>query len=408
MNPWNYGERRDSIAELEKFNNSGIEMLLKHNERKLKNDSNKEIIPAKSKLNYSVEIDRNGMSAKEYYRQMLNNSYLYGRGTQREKEAVTCCSWVVTLPKTVSDYSTIGKDEIKVINPEAEETFWKGINSFVSERYGTVFYNRVHYDEGGQPHIHIYFVPQTNLDHNQVHYKTQKTHEAIKLESGRYEYAYRFKLDNGERIPLKNYARQSDSYDTKISAADVLNKAELQHFHIDLAAYAKKNNLPGADELYTGKTGGTNLAVKVMKEFTAKTGLTIDEIKERPLSQEELKSYLELTKLNSIDRAKIESINREATIAQLKSQVLDNEITIAKLWNELDAKNKSIEAIKEQHIKAIARIKELENALEKTKSATQVSEQEKKISGWGKTEGWGRTKDSWGKNNRERTYEMEQ
>ena len=48
----------------------------------------------------------------------------------------------------------------------------------------------------------------------------------------------------------------SDYYDTKISGADVLNKAELQHFHKDLAEYFKKNNLPGADSIYSGKTDG--------------------------------------------------------------------------------------------------------------------------------------------------------
>ena len=134
------------MAELEKFTDDGVMMLLKHSDRQLKNDSNKDIVEEKKDLNYSISMERDGLSPREYYKQIKDSSYLYGRGSQREAEAVTCCSWVVTLPKSVSDYSTVGKDEIKVLNPEAERAFFEGVNQFVSDRYGTVFYNRVHYD----------------------------------------------------------------------------------------------------------------------------------------------------------------------------------------------------------------------------------------------------------------------
>lgn len=54
----------------------------------------------------------------------------------------------------------------------------------------------------------------------------------------------------------------TDYYDTKISAFDVCNKAELQHIHKNLAEFMKANNIPGADYVYTGKTGGINFSVK--------------------------------------------------------------------------------------------------------------------------------------------------
>lgn len=318
------------MAELEKFTDDGVMMLLKHSDRQLKNDSNKDIVEEKKDLNYSISMERNGLSPREYYKQIKDSSYLYGRGSQREAEAVTCCSWVVTLPKSVSDYSTVGKDEIKVLNPEAERAFFEGVNQFVSDRYGTVFYNRVHYDEGGQPHIHIYFVPQTKLDHDLVHYKTTKTHEAVKTESGRYEFTYRFKLENGERIPLINYAKMSDYYDTKISGADVLNKAELQHFHGDLAEYLRKNNLPGADSVYSGKTDGKNVSVKSLKEFTKATGITIEELREHPLSKDKLAELFDKTELKTSDRRAIEAINSEATIEKLQTQIHEYEAEKAK------------------------------------------------------------------------------
>ncbi len=57
----------------------------------------------------------------------------------------------------------------------------------------------------------------------------------------------------------------TDYYDTKISAFDVCNKAELQHIHKNLAEFMKANNIPGADYVYTGKTGGINFSVKPEK-----------------------------------------------------------------------------------------------------------------------------------------------
>ena len=107
------------MAELEKFTDDGVMMLLKHSDRQLKNDANKDIVEEKKDLNYSIPMERNGLSPREFYKQIKDSSYLYGRGTLKESTSITCASWVVTLPKSVSDYSTIGKDDIRVLNPEA-------------------------------------------------------------------------------------------------------------------------------------------------------------------------------------------------------------------------------------------------------------------------------------------------
>ena len=71
--------------------------------------------------------------------------------------------------------------------------------------------NAVHYDEAGRPHIHIVFIPVTDLNHDRVHFRSARSSEAVRLPSGRYEYGFRFKLDpSGEKIPVKNYARISN------------------------------------------------------------------------------------------------------------------------------------------------------------------------------------------------------
>lgn len=412
------------MAELEKYTDGGVMMLLKHSDRQIKNDSNKDIVEERKDLNYSIDMERNGLSPRDFYKQIKDSSYLYGRGSQREAEAVTCCSWVITLPKSISDYTTVGKDEIKILNSEAERAFFEGVNQFVSDRYETVFYNRVHYDEGGQPHIHIYFVPQTKLDHDLVHYKTTKTHEVVRTESGRYEFTYRFKLENGERIPLKNYAKMSDYYDTKISGADVLNKAELQHFHGDLAEHLRKNNLPGADSVYSGKTDGKNISVKSLKEFTKATGITIDGLKENPLSKDELSELLDKTELKSSDRCAIEAINSEATIEKLQTQIHKIEAERAKaatldkseelahkdrqireLSHTIYEKNQVLSEAAERNIELEKKLAEMEKTmeakqeeLERAQARVQELEKEKTIeaSQTDKTQVWGQATSSWG------------
>ena len=396
------------MADLEKYTNEAVMMLLKHADRQLKNDANLDIREEKKDLNYAINIEKNGLSHKQFYKQLKDNSYLYGRGTQRESEAVTCCGWVITLPKSISDYTTVAKGKIEVINPEAEKAFFEGVHKFVSERYETVFYNQIHYDEGGQPHIHIYFVPITKLDHDQVRYKTMKTHNAVKTESGRYEFSYRFKLKDGEKIPLKNYARMSDYYDTKISAADVINKSELQHFHGDLMDYLKKNNLPGADSVYTGKTDGKNISIKALKEFTKSTGITIDEIKESPLSKADLTILLDQTNLKASDRHKIETINNESMIEKLQYMVheYENEILYKEDQSKhLFVKNQELSQVTEYNLELEKRVMELEKNiassqadLERANARIEELEKEKfmVIDQGNQEQSWGNTPSSWG------------
>ena len=47
-----------------------------------------------------------------------------------------------------------------------------------------------------------------------------------------------------------------------------------------LAAYLKKNHIPGADDVYTGTTAGKNVSVSSLKALTDRTGLTLTEIKD--------------------------------------------------------------------------------------------------------------------------------
>lgn len=355
------------MAQLEKFTNDAITMLLKHDSRSLKNDSNTDIRSDRSGLNYAIPCNQSGLTDLEHYKQLLGNSYLYGRGTKREQEAITCCSWVVTLPTTISNYySADMQDNLMRLNPAEESAFFQGVHRFISDRYGSCFHASIHYDEGGQPHGHFYVVPITPLDHNKVHYKTVKTHTAARTDSGRYEFQYKFKTDeNGARISLKNYAKMSDYYTQKISGADVFNKAELQHFHQDLADYLRKNQIPGADQIYTGVTGGKNISVQSLKEIRRSTGLTLTEIKELQINKEKLQVFIQ-----------------------------EKDLEISNLQNQITSKNLELSRYKE-------RIRELENSLELVK--TQIHPEPEHV--WGKTEQWGHRSRSF--ETKEHLYERE-
>ena len=358
------------MASITKFTHSAISNMLRHNSRLTAEPSNVDIDHERSKLNYSFEMDHDGLSNYEYYKKVIDDSYLYGRGTQREDKAITACGLVVTAPKEIcGDF-------------EKEQQFFSSVFSFVDERYEHhIVDNAVHYDEAGAPHIHITFVPVTELDHEKVHYKTSQTKDEIKLESGRYEYGYRFILDEeGQKIPLKNYARISDYYEEKISAKDVINKAELKHFHADLQQYLDDNNIEG--RVLTGTTGGINFSVKELKEFTRTTGLRLEEVKEMQHDQTLLESYVEnheriadLTELMS---------EKDATILTLQEELLEEQSINKDLQNKIEELEHTIAEQQQEIDYSAEKIQELESGRN-----VDPSNDIRRIE-------WGRTSDTWG------------
>lgn len=379
------------MASVDKFTSAAMANMLRHNNRMTAEPSNVDIDHERSQLNYSFELDHGGLTDLQYYKKLIDGKYIYGRGTHRLDNMVTGCGWVVTAPKEICG------------DPEKEREFFRGVFDFVCGRYGkeNIINNAVHYDEAGEPHIHIIFCPVTGLDHDKIHYKTAKTKEAVRLASGRYEYGYRFKLDaGGQKIPLKNYAKVSDYYDEKISANDVLNKIELKNFHYDLQKYLDEKGIEG--KVVTGRTGGVNFSVKELKEFTEKTGLRLDEVKEIQGDRSLLESLVEQhSKAESLEALLKENIS---VIEALKDEIMakDREISEAVEANRgLTQKIKEMEMSLDDKDKNIALKNEKIKELEKIKT-TEISKTEKEH-GWGSDKGtWGERSQAsgWGTNNK--------
>lgn len=342
------------MASVQKFTHDAICSQKCHVNREYKNPSNQDIAPDRTPLNYSFPMKHNGMDAFSYYKQLIGEKYLYGRGTQREKDAITGCGWVVTLPQEI--YGDADK----------EKEFFAAVYDFISNRYGeeNIITNAIHYDEAGLPHIHVVFCPVTDLDHDVVQNKTIKTSNAIQLESGRYEYTYRFKLDeNGDRIPLKNYAHMSDYFDEKIDSNTVLNKAELQHFHTDLQQYLSDNGIDGA--VVNGKTG-TNFSVKELKDFTQRTGLHLQDVQALQGDRTLLESLTQYEKQNVELKQTFTSTLEQLSAAQAALLAKDNELQIA-----------------------LERIKALETELSQTRSQAIELKSAQKEYIWGNDNSWG-------------------
>ena len=409
------------MASVAKFTDKSVCSMIFHNKRLVENPSNPDICSKddpRSKLNYSLPMEHHGLSDYKYYKQLIDKSYLYGKGSSREKDAITACGWVVTLPKEITG------DQAK------EKAFFQGVFDFCSNRYGkeNIISNSIHYDEGGQPHIHIIFSPITNLDHEQVQFKTQKQKIAIKLESGRYEYPYKFKLDEkGEKIPLKNYARMSDYYDTKIACAEVLNKAELQHFHSDLQSYLTQNGIEGI--VLNSATSNGNMTVKSMKEFTRATGLKIDQLQEMKIEKTVLEEKV-LAQNQTITQLSTTVQDRDSQITMLHQTILQQHTSVEKvqaviaenqqlqeqlrfqkehittLKSSLSEKENQLSSSIEKNIELQERIQKLEEAYEikqkELESLQSQMEKEKVVehswesqntSSWGRdvSTGWGKS-----------------
>lgn len=354
------------MASIETFSHDAICAQNAHIDREIRNPGNKDIDPERTHLNYSFPMDHGAQKPFDYYKDRIGSVYMYGRGSKCKKPSLTACGWVVTLPQEIYG------------SAEKEKAFFQGVYEFISSRYGAenIINNRIHYDEGGLPHIHVLFTPVTALNPNIVQYKTKRTKQAIKLPSGRYEYKYIHVNKNGKAvdeedpstwIKINNYDRKTDLYkDTplKVDCNTVINHVELKHFHPDLQKYLTEHGIEG--KVVTGKTG-TNFSVKELKDFTKKTGLRIDEVKAMMQNEE---SFLQAF------------VEGQKKIAQLTQDLHEKSQKIESILMDLSKKNATIKELHQTIEKMENQITELQKSAE-----TQIQNQEqtkKRTFSWSK------------------------
>ena len=141
-----------------KYAKTAVGAILQHSDRGIDSPdthkhSNEDIDRSRTHLNYDLK-DRGGLTAYQYYKQKIDQIAEETKertGKNIRKDAVTLCSWAVTLPKDVPE--------------DRQDEFFKGVYDWFAERYGedNIVTAAVHKDET-TPHLHFQFVPIIEKD----------------------------------------------------------------------------------------------------------------------------------------------------------------------------------------------------------------------------------------------------
>lgn len=167
------------MAHVQKFTKGNMQGLSIHLDRKTENHSNEDIDNERTHLNYDL-CEKEGDTLSRM-NERLDEVYCMDR-----KDVKACCEWVVTLPESLKDAPD-----------EHQRTFFENTYEFLSDRYGgeqNVISANVHNDET-TPHMHFDFIP--------VVWDAKKERE-------------------------------------KVSAKEVLTRAELKNFHTELDRHLKE------------------------------------------------------------------------------------------------------------------------------------------------------------------------
>ena len=231
------------MASVKKFTEGAVVNQLRHCNRQIEKDSNRDIDPDRTQYNKSLTPDRN-MTEYEYYKQRKSELYCYGRA-----DVKTMAGWIVTAPEELGKLWKEGK---KQPDPEVLQKineFFEKTAEFLTQRYGAenVISITTHFDEGKMEKVKDRWTGEPVKDEN------GKVKEELVL--GRPHLHFNF-------IPVVADTNKKHTQTEKICCNDRLNKIELQHFHSDLA---KATNCP---YVVNGKTKaqGRNYTVEEMKE----------------------------------------------------------------------------------------------------------------------------------------------
>lgn len=169
------------MAHVQKYSAGAVNGLSIHFDRKTSNHSNKDIDTERSHLNYDLRNNGDGLDTRSRMEKRLSEVYCMKRADVKPMAV-----WVMTLP-----------EDLKEKSDEEQKAFFKAGYDFMKNRYGgekNVLSANVHNDET-TPHMHFAFMP--------VVWDEKKQRE-------------------------------------KVSAKQVLTRADLKSFHQDLDKFLKE------------------------------------------------------------------------------------------------------------------------------------------------------------------------
>lgn len=223
------------MAELSKFKHSEVINILKHNLRLTKINSNPDVDPDKTYLNYEIPIQQDSLTAYERYKKRKEEVYCYNR-----KDVNTLCSRIISAPKELEE-----EKDIKV--------FFENCVDFLKNRYGkeNLILAVVHRDEGVK-------IDKVDRWGNKIKDKDGNTISEV---VGRPHLHFNF-------IPITTKDKKHPG--GKICFNDVIPREEYRKFHPDLMNFLKSRNDKGADYIVNGVTrrNGKNYSIKELKDKT--------------------------------------------------------------------------------------------------------------------------------------------
>lgn len=197
------------MASFQKFTDQAAYLQIAHVERTLENYSNSDINKDLIQNDTFISPKRE-MTGYQYYKQIYNQCYVYGRS-----DVKTLVGIIVTLPHDTP--------------ANMETRFWETTYDFLNGRYAgeeNVISCVIHRDETGQPHMHYLFcpvVPDLNEKHTQVR-----------------------KICCSDLLPLKDYTT----------------------FHDDFQRYLRKVGCPGTVKSGVTRYQERNMSVAELKRET--------------------------------------------------------------------------------------------------------------------------------------------
>lgn len=136
-----------------KYGKAAVGSILMHSDRGINGPdthehSNESIDRSRTHLNYDLK-DRSGLTAYAYYKERIEKiaeETKQRTGKSIRKDAVTLCSWAVTVPKDLPE--------------DKHADFFNAVYKWFSDRYGedNIVTAAVHMDET-TPHMHLQFTP---------------------------------------------------------------------------------------------------------------------------------------------------------------------------------------------------------------------------------------------------------
>lgn len=239
------------MASVEKYTQASVVGILRHNNREIVNNSNIDIDPSLTYLNYELTPERE-MSHYQYFKKRKSELYAYGR-----KDLKVLASWVVTAPKELES-----KEDI--------DRFFEVTFDFLAQKYRieNVIQATVHFDEGKREKIRDRWTNEVIRD--------EFGKPVTELVKGRPHLHFSF-------IPSAPDNNSKHVQKEKICANDVLTRKHLKTFHGELQEYLDKRGVKASVITGITKEKGRNM--------------TVDELKERYMMEKELAELREFKRI---------------------------------------------------------------------------------------------------------------